>query len=977
MGSVLVPCKDAYVSDSETVGLFKPLFPKIAWLEDNPNFKPLRDLCPTFGVSAAISALESISKEDIVNAWKTERLDIKKLFAWFENRRQEIIGYAEVKRKIANLSIFPSSGNLQTLAEVALPGNFDDHLGLAEIVDLAATDGRREFLQDLGMKTLDFKVYAGRLPEALKRPDITIEKRRQVVALLAKRIGEIQDDLAVRTALALAPLIECTDGEFHMAGVCYFDGDAVRDCLGGRAYIAVVPVAQGAAFHRLYEWLGVVVELRISDIVSQVTLFAKSPWSRDIVQAVVSILTHLGKRQINDEISKELRELCSMRWLPAKGKTDRWYSADELYATYQSYLFETQALFLDVPGKIQGMSASLLASLGVKDTPDTILVVKHLLHCATSGMSVHHEVYRFLNDKVDNPAVNQLKGKKCLWWNDSYVAPGDVFWSEHPFGSYRHRLSEELRKYGNFLNHIGVRNAPDFVDAVSVMKEISVSFNKNRTPLNEIDLAVLMACWRLLDGALDQEDCRNEIASLRGIHCVPNVVRLLNPPEWMFFENRAGLADKFGDFLAGNVIPRPLGAARAMSAAGVRSLGAAVQVQLLECEDPIEDVEVASLVRCRRNELGRVLDTQIPGNNVGAVLDRLRDIKFESASILMVRYQLRAFDKMLESYPETAPAIYQPEERRLIVIRRDSIPWSALARELAIALLPEEDPGRIAAGLKEVLIATSAAEAACALDELGYPKMDTTDTQVTGSGDSLVTLGTDEPTADTFVPDTPGVSEGHNATRGMTPDEAISRILGEGAPEPSPAQPGPGVEPIVGGAVTGSKERSGATSNTTTSSKSRPVLRSYVPAPDASGMPPERVDADDEESHTPVDEAGIRKVLEHETICGRIPKEMPHNYPGYDIESRDNSGKVVRYIEVKSMSGQWTDGYAVLSRRQFKKAYTDDVSFWLYVVDRAESDKSHIYRIQNPARRANHFMFDDGWRVVAEEEGEKHPQEIS
>jgi hypothetical protein len=76
------------------------------------------------------------------------------------------------------------------------------------------------------------------------------------------------------------------------------------------------------------------------------------------------------------------------------------------------------------------------------------------------------------------------------------------------------------------------------------------------------------------------------------------------------------------------------------------------------------------------------------------------------------------------------------------------------------------------------------------------------------------------------------------------------------------------------------------------------------------------------------------------------------------------------------MSGQWTEGYAVLSRPQFKKADTHGVAFWLYVVDRAETEEFHIYRIQNPAQRANHFMFDDGWRVVAEKESEKPPQEI-
>ena len=145
------------------------------------------------------------------------------------------------------------------------------------------------------------------------------------------------------------------------------------------------------------------------------------------------------------------------------------------------------------------------------------------------------------------------------------------------------------------------------------------------------------------------------------------------------------------------------------------------------------------------------------------------------------------------------------------------------------------------------------------------------------------------------------------------------------------------------------------------------MLRSYLPAPgtsdlvspggDCGGVTPGR---------TPVDEAGVRRVLEYETTCGRTPKEMPHKTPGYDVESRDASGKVVRYIEVKSFSGQWNHTYAVLSRPQFETATSLGDSFWLYVVERAEAEDFRIHRIQSPALKANHFMFDDGWRSVAE-----------
>ena len=93
---------------------------------------------------------------------------------------------------------------------------------------------------------------------------------------------------------------------------------------------------------------------------------------------------------------------------------------------------------------------------------------------------------------------------------------------------------------------------------------------------------------------------------------------------------------------------------------------------------------------------------------------------------------------------------------------------------------------------------------------------------------------------------------------------------------------------------------------------------------------------------------------------------MPHKNPGYDIDSRDANGNVVRYIEVKSFSGRWNNTYAVLSRPQFNKANELGNVFWLYVVERAESEDFQIHRIQNPPLNANYFMFDSGWRTLAE-----------
>jgi hypothetical protein len=964
VGGSLITCGKAYQADESTVVLFKTICPAIPFLCDDKDFEPLRDLCPVFDAAAAIKMIGSLGPEKITSAWEDKRLSLKQLFAWFENHRQEVLENPQVKQQLSDLAIFPSSGRLRKLGELVLPGNFDDYLGLAEIVDLEALGGRREFLRDLGMQALDFRTYALRLPAAIESPDIADEKRRRAVSLLAERMGEIRDDPQVRTALAATPLVECADGAFHEAPVCYFKGDAVNACLGESVFTVLVSETQAAALQGLYEWLGVAVEPRIPDLVQKVKWLAGRPYSHDLAQVAVAIIAHLGKQYRNEDPPPALEALRTLPWLPAKGKVDRWYKPNDLYAAYQAHLFETQALFVDIPVNIQRASNLMLDFLGIKTSPGASLVIKHILYCAAKEYPVHGDVYRFLNDKADDPAINQLKGKKCLYLKEHYVAPDQVFWGEHPFGSYRHRLGEELRAYGNLFKRLDVRDGPDHKDALAVLKEIAASFESTKNPLDDEAQAALLACWRLLDAALDQDHFNvQEAGALKGLKCVPNTKRMLYPPEWMFFENRAGLAEKFGEFLSSNVIPRPIGAARAMAEAGVRPLGTAVQVQLLECEDSNADGEIAERVRCRRNELGRILDAQVPADDITNVLDRLNGIRFEAARSLMIRFQLQAFNLTLESEPESVPALYLVEDGCLFFTRRNGqLAWPALSRELAIALLPDEDPGRIAAGIKEVLAAESASQAAQTLDELGYPRLDTAAALTIGDSESITALGTDEPTSAGFCPDESGESAASGAGGRMTAAEAAETILGPGAPKPTPPPPEMGTEPLpVGGSSVGQRSKG------ETAKQKRPVLRSYLPAPNADTTTSDESKSNDHEPpRSPVDEAGIRRVLHYEKNCGRNPKEMPHHNPGYDIESRDPTGKVLRYIEVKSLSGPWTKGYAVLSRPQFDKASRLGNVFWLYVVDQAETDEFQIHRIQNPAKRANLFMFDDGWRGLAE-----------
>jgi hypothetical protein len=93
---------------------------------------------------------------------------------------------------------------------------------------------------------------------------------------------------------------------------------------------------------------------------------------------------------------------------------------------------------------------------------------------------------------------------------------------------------------------------------------------------------------------------------------------------------------------------------------------------------------------------------------------------------------------------------------------------------------------------------------------------------------------------------------------------------------------------------------------------------------------------------------------------------MPQTHEGCDVISKDATGYIERYIEVKTPGAGWKNRGVTLSYPQFKSAQANESSFWLYVVEDVGTPSQKIYRIQNPAHRTKHFVFNHGWRELAE-----------
>jgi hypothetical protein len=368
-----------------------------------------------------------------------------------------------------------------------------------------------------------------------------------------------------------------------------------------------------------------------------------------------------------------------------------------------------------------------------------------------------------------------------------------------------------------------------------------------------------------------------------------------------------------------------------------------------------------------------VLEAQSSEANLQEKLAEFDRICFESADELQIRYKLSAFGRSLSSQPETCPALFRVQSQTLIFVSRSNkVPWAPIARELALALYPEEEPGRIAPGLKEVLAAETAEAAKTALDELGFVTLDDT-TRMVPIGVTISQLGCGE--AGESAPS--GQVDGHAVLGEQTLTASIidpvAAILGSGlTTTPPPAELNKSESPAgirsQTGQSTDARGHGGAPGSSSKRNPQRPAnrgrLRSYVINTDPNTEAPR--DSESAKKRTVLAECGIVKVVALEQSCGRYPDVKPPFHEGYDIESRDSGGEIQRYIEVKSLSGLWDSCGVGLTSAEFKKAQELGAEYWLYIVECADQPDARIYQIQNPALRVDQFMFDHGWSQAAD-----------
>ena len=179
------------------------------------------------------------------------------------------------------------------------------------------------------------------------------------------------------------------------------------------------------------------------------------------------------------------------------------------------------------------------------------------------------------------------------------------------------------------------------------------------------------------------------------------------------------------------------------------------------------------------------------------------------------------------------------------------------------------------------------------------------------------------------------------------PSEEIERLVAE-----YESSAGPGQSVAEPGEEADARRRDG--------SSTREEFRSYV------GVQRRSEQRTGDAGHTErmnLEELALRHIETREPAWARTEQ----GNPGFDLYQTDADGEIVRWCEVKSLSGAWGDRPVTMSHTQFEWAQEKGDAFWLYVVEHADDpDQIRILRIQDPAGQAETFTFDEGWAAVAD-----------
>ncbi|HED14143.1 MAG TPA: DUF3883 domain-containing protein [Gammaproteobacteria bacterium] len=901
---------------------------------------------------------------------------------------------------LRTLPIWMTGNGLSSVEHVLLPGDFEDPTGHAKLLDPSClSTSAKDFIErklNVKRQTIEEFVwtvvplfFGGGGPE-------DIEAYQRLMVSLADHAGLLDND-EIRSLLKETSMVPTNDS-WQRADHVYFRTNELAEILGDCSSLWVdekqLPAARSV--HTFIANLGLLNSPVARDLIDRILAVAKAS-PPDIKARKASEIAFYELCDVFDEheadtdILADINKLVSIPCLPVDGDTLNWHMPKKVYAPFRYQAFQSQAHILDFKNT-QRLKSGLLKALSINTTPETLLVINHLLHCVENGEPASKLVYQVLNEraKQGNDDLSRLRGRPCIYLEsqERYVRPNQLYLVPQNLGKYSFSVPEELDQYKDLFSKLGVKREPEPHDYIDIVLDIVEENYPRQALISPEDKAIYQYCMNALvnsgsgnDGISEKDLARLRkaptILSLIGQLCYPDEV-LLNDSDWH--------AGHFGGELSPMLCKPDPAWWHFLAELGVRRLTRRASVDL-EYVDGIEQAEeqIRDKMLERSDVFARMLHDK-PVDIRRKLVSMLQNISVLSHDEVRIVASVIIGEVPFSSEPTSVKAFCDKAMEKLILSRPvGERTWLHIFNVILHRLMPEEPAPHIAQVSMNFFQMTgmSVTDAEEFLTEASIPllesvaeggsELDLTSAELSDIGEDEG-IEVDEQTDLSLGAGGLQSTESGHDTRDETPTEPI--VSGQAGSDKTNWQ-GEGGSSGNRKETFGGDNRRGASGSKKKPRKRDPSkkawdrkLISYVKQR-YKGDEQDRESSElDREYKLSIEVASRAIVCAYERERGRDPEEMAQTHPGYDIVSRRiGDEEVDRYIEVKGTSGEWKQRGVSISRLQFSEAQNHGDKFWLYVVEHALDETcARIHAIQSPAMKVDSFMFDGEWRKVAVDE---------
>ena len=717
--------KDLWIAGQQDSRVFGDL--GMAYVFTSKENPPgILDLIQKFDVYAAIDVLnlgirdlfDDSGKNNLEEIWINKPDSIVNLIEWLDLKRNIIKNDPVLIDRLRKLPIWPSGGHLHRLGQLFIPGNFDDPLGLSMIIDKSILLIFRDLLSILQVNELTITNYIKEFVPKLfaGKRQISRAKRQELVLLLSRYLGEFIDDEEIKKIYKELPIVECNDEAFRKASEVYFHDKDLFSLFGQGGHFVRQSIEKRKSLVELYKWLGINSIPKPSDIENKLKELTRKVPDHENRKTAQEIFTFLGTMwtQISEPTREAYGFLKVVKWLPVDDDFEHWYSADQVYTRFNTFLFKSQVKFLDV--EKQKLLGAFIRFLGIPSKPDCDMVVSHVLYCIENGQEINHMIYKYLNRYYDQDCIERLKNKPFIYIPEKgFFNAHQVFLVRHSFGEFRQQLDSKWYNYLNLLARLDVREEPDYRDAVLVLNEIREKYHSKSGELTPQVIDTLEYCYTYLN--TKHPDVLGKVKSKM---VVVNGRNRLVSTDAVYFNDRPNITISLNLNFDDRFIPIEPATYKAKRAAGVRLLSETLNSHLLEVKKRELDTDFMNRLHERMDLINRIIHSSSIDSSNPLNMDFLQSVKVFKTEGLRIEFQLFGNGDKIDTTPTQVKAYYDAAENSLYYSDQHGIPWAPIARELAYQIQPFGNVGALSPALKEALSLEDKQEVALLLTELGF-----------------------------------------------------------------------------------------------------------------------------------------------------------------------------------------------------------------------------------------------------------------